>query len=260
MERLWFTNTPIHNVLDRGHHYGIFNQFLYNKLKKRHTKKFLCLQRRLSDVRSVVFYKLHTNSKLSENSLYSLLNPHKSNMDQIKKGIERLKLRDSEVISEWFEKYFDFKNGVSLDRTDQETNWATELNEDLHNSTFLNVVVETHQFPSSELFFSEKTIRPIYAAHPFILFGNPESLKYLKQEGYKTFSDFWDESYDEDIPIQERFDRLFNTLKTLADKPMEELNEWLPNLKPILEHNFNNLMSIKSVHKRNRALAQWTEL
>ena len=259
-ERGWFTKVPLHRTLDKGYHYSVFNQYLYDKLNNRHTKKFLCLQRRLSEVRAVVFYNLHTNKKLSKHSLYSLLNPYKSNISQIKSGINRLKLRDSKEISQWFENNFDIENGISLDRTDQEVNWATELNRNLHNDTFLNLVIETHQFPSSELFFSEKSVRPIYTAQPFIIFGNPESLKYLKQLGYKTFSDFWDESYDEDVPLQERFDRLFNTLESIADKPMEELNEWLCDMQPILEHNFNTLMRVESLHKRNKELSKWIEL
>ena len=259
MERLWFTNIPIHNILDRGHHYTKFSQFLFNKIKKRHSKKLLCLQRRLSDIRTVIFYKLHTNQHLAKDSLYSLLNPYKSNLDEIKLGLRRLKLRDSEQICEWYEKHFDINKGFSLDRSDQDINWATELNEDLHNNTFVNVVIETHQFPSSELFLSEKTFRSIYAAQPFIIFGNPETLKYLKKYGYKTFSKFWDESYDEDVSIQERIDRLISTLEFITSKSLDELNEWLPELQPILEHNFNILMSSKTVHKRNKELTEWIE-
>ena len=81
-------------------------------------------------------------------------------------------------------------------------NWETRklsagasLNIEAHLDCFLNIVTET-LFNSESIFISEKTYKPIYLCQPFIIFGNPHTLKKLKQLGYKTFDKWIDESYD----------------------------------------------------------------
>lgn len=45
-------------------------------------------------------------------------------------------------------------------------------------------------------FISEKTWRVIATGHPFIIMGNKGILTYLKERGYHTFPELFDESYD----------------------------------------------------------------
>ena len=47
------------------------------------------------------------------------------------------------------------------------------------------------------IFISEKTWKPIMVGHPFIMVGNKNNLKFLKDLGYKTFDKWIDESYDD---------------------------------------------------------------
>ena len=44
---------------------------------------------------------------------------------------------------------------------------------------------------------TEKTFKPIVMQQPFIIQSCKGSLEYLRRYGFKTFADFWDESYDE---------------------------------------------------------------
>jgi hypothetical protein len=43
---------------------------------------------------------------------------------------------------------------------------------------------------------SEKSFKPIAYRHPFITFGSVDTLKYLQREGFATFDNLWNESYD----------------------------------------------------------------
>ena len=68
--------------------------------------------------------------------------------------------------------------------------------------------------------------------------------------GYKTFSEFWDESYDEPGPINKRFHKLYRTLNKLAKMPLDELKALSNKIEPILIHNFNVLLSLDRIYSR----------
>jgi len=149
---------------------------------------------------------------------------------------------------------FDFVNGWHVDRDDFDNNWAEVINDSLQNRTFVNVVMETHQLPTTELFLSEKSYRPMYTANPFIIFGNPGTLAKLKKDGYKTFDKFWDESYDEDVDLSIRLSRLIKTMETIANTPWDTINSWMEEIELILVHNFNTLMSMKRIYNKQSIL------
>lgn len=91
------------------------------------------------------------------------------------------------------------------------------------------------------IFISEKTYRPIYFKHPFIILGVKGSLAGLRERGYKTFSPYFDESYDDIADPVLRFEAVMKEVKrlcTLTD------DEWLAiqrELLPIVEYNYNML-------------------
>lgn len=65
-----------------------------------------------------------------------------------------------------------------------------------YNSTLCTLVVETScDYP---LFITEKTFKPIIYGHPFIVFGGIGTLKVLKEKGFHTFFELFDESYDKE--------------------------------------------------------------
>ena len=89
----------------------------------------------------------------------------------------------------------------------------------------------------SSLFISEKTFKCLAIKHPFIVFGRPGLLNGLHQLGFKTFSPFFDESYDNIQNDDERFEALFNEITRLINLSDGEWLNILTNIQPILEHN-----------------------
>lgn len=93
------------------------------------------------------------------------------------------------------------------------------------------------------IFITEKTFRPIYFKHPFVMLGVKGSLSGLKEHGYKTFSPYFDESYDEiDDPVL-RLETAMNEVTRLCSLSDDE---WLTiqlALLPILEYNYKVLSS-----------------
>lgn len=101
-------------------------------------------------------------------------------------------------------------------------------------NTFLSLVTESL---SDGLFVSEKTFKPIIAGHPFIILAGPGHLELLRKFGYKTFDDYWDESYDTETDIIIRVEKIIQILKYLNSLSIEKLISMRQSMIPILEHN-----------------------
>ena len=114
-----------------------------------------------------------------------------------------------------------------------------------YNRTFLSLVSETNT-NSEVIFFSEKIWKPVLMKHPFILIGNPNSLRELKRMGYKTFDRWWNEDYDRELDQVKRMDLILKELKILSTKPLEELFIIRQEMKEVLDFNFQHFLSEKS--------------
>lgn len=121
-------------------------------------------------------------------------------------------------------------------------NWGATLNEDAHMSTFVNIITET-LWNSNSIFFTEKTYKPMYMCQPFVLFGNPHSLKKLKEYGFKTFDKWWDESYDTELDLDIRLEKITKVLEEIASWDMTKCHHITNEMEETLIHNFNNVLS-----------------
>ena len=96
---------------------------------------------------------------------------------------------------------------------------------------------------------SEKTLRPIMYRKPFILAAPYKTLEYLKTLGFKTFSDFWDESYDECKNHEERLKKVLTLIDYIDNMSLNDLRVMLKSMEPILDHNFQ-------IYKKNARFGQ----
>ncbi len=110
----------------------------------------------------------------------------------------------------------------------------------LYKNIFVDVVAENHN--QGETFFpTEKITRTIYCKKPFVVFGNKDYLDYLHQMGFKTFHDYWSQSYD-GYEQKDRYCAMLKILNEIANTPKQELAGMLEDMQPILDHNYNLLM------------------
>lgn len=100
----------------------------------------------------------------------------------------------------------------------------------------IHIVSET-SFESNEMFISEKIFKPLLNFQPFILIGPYQYLKELRKFGFKTFGQFWDESYDEIRDPKKRYLKLREVIIDLNKKSIEELNLLYKNVKHICIYN-----------------------
>lgn len=105
---------------------------------------------------------------------------------------------------------------------------------------FIDVVCET--FYSGDVFLlTEKTARAVMTGSPFVVFGPRHYLKNLRRLGFKTFSNIWDESYD-NYEGMDRVTQIKNLIDTIAKIPIQKL---LSETKSTVEHNKNLYYNIK---------------
>lgn len=122
---------------------------------------------------------------------------------------------------------------------------SSTFKKNLFLNSCINIVTET-SFENNELFISEKVIKPILMYQPFIIIGPANYLKHLREKyKFKTFSDFWDESYDEIYHSPDRIKVIINLIRDLNKKSIQELNELYQKTKDICIYNRRLLDSME---------------
>lgn len=94
-------------------------------------------------------------------------------------------------------------------------------------------------------FLSEKTFKAIASNQPFIIFGNKNSLYYLRELGYKTFDPYINETYD-NLSTWDRIEAIIKEINRLKFMSKEKKLVWYQKMKPIFLHNAEVFDSIKT--------------
>lgn len=109
--------------------------------------------------------------------------------------------------------------------------------------SFLWVVTETH-IDNDVMFISEKTYKPIRVGMPFVVLGNPGTLEVLRSFGFKTFSKWIDESYDNDIPLIERCNIISREIQRFSEMTSEERIRIREEMLETCTHNYQHLQKL----------------
>lgn len=113
---------------------------------------------------------------------------------------------------------------------------------DLLQRAFLWIATESDaNYPVSLL--SEKSARPFYAKRPFVIVSGPGSLKRIQSFGFKTFGDYWDESYDSETDICTRIKKVMSIVNDIAQLNHLEIISLADSMKDVLEYNYQHLLN-----------------
>ena len=179
--------------------------------------KFICAARLFSANKS---YRLDLLNKLElRDSIYSLL--------------ERCPYTDqtpNDVLS---------TNTVqpnSFDSHSNESAYIEMRHQTAFNTSFLHVVMESI-YTEKKHYLTEKTFKPIVLQQPFVLVGSCGTLGYLKSYGFKTFDNWWDESYDEIRDPEERLEAIADVVNYVAGLDWQQLYAMRTQMTEVLQHN-----------------------
>ena len=87
---------------------------------------------------------------------------------------------------------------------------------------------------------TEKTFKAIALEMPFVLVAPAGSLEYLREYGFQTFADIFDESYDTETDDILRVEKVVKLLKDLNDLSAQERQQIHRACLPRVQHNYNH--------------------
>lgn len=116
-----------------------------------------------------------------------------------------------------------------------------------YQESFCILVVET-RVVQPWVNLSEKILHAIKNRKPFLLYAAPHSIATLHDLGFKTFDQWWDESYDNIVDTQSRIQRINQIADYINKLDIKNLQTIYKEMKPILMHNIGVLQKIQQRH------------
>jgi hypothetical protein len=101
---------------------------------------------------------------------------------------------------------------------------------------------------------TEKTFKAIALEMPFVLIAPAGSLEYLREYGFQTFADIFDESYDTETDDILRVEKVVKLLKDLDNLSAQDRQQIHRACLPIVQHNYDHF------YRGGFANVLWTEL
>jgi len=110
---------------------------------------------------------------------------------------------------------------------------------DFVKNSYFNLINETDS-SFYYLFLTEKTFKCFAWKQPFIIWGNPHSLRRLHELGYQTFHPWIDESYDDIMDAHLRLEAIYKEVKKICEMDLKEVHNLYQELIPIIEYNYTH--------------------
>jgi hypothetical protein len=117
------------------------------------------------------------------------------------------------------------------------SHYSAVLDIEDYEHTCVEVVLET-LFDDTRWHLTEKALRPLAGAQPFILAATAGSLEYLRSYGFETYSSVWDESYDSITDPQKRLQAIVELMQNMAN--------WDPQTRQ------NRMIQAQAIADRNK--------
>ena len=147
--------------------------------------------------------------------------------------------------------------GIVPYRPFDNSNQIRSLPQSVYSNTYCSIIGETtfqhYNNQTVPLMVTEKTYSAIANLHMFVIAGPLGCLQLLRDQGFETFGDLWDESYDTCRNEKMRLDKIFDTIKYIRSQDMALLYE---KCKERLLHNQNLIYTI-DIKSRVDKVTQW---
>jgi len=179
--------------------HDVVKHYKYKRIPLNTHHRLACLIGRKNLDRLAIMYWLQ---KQPFNCLLS--SSHDPNLQYIARPDVSLWVDNEYAFQEWI-KNFNIKSIDDCSRDKFYQHHPQEVGQGFHYHQYsalsfyhafdVELIAET--FVRGPVYFpTEKTIRPIMGAKPFLIYGPKYYLTHLKHNGFRTFDSCWDESYD----------------------------------------------------------------
>jgi len=123
-------------------------------------------------------------------------------------------------------------NDMCSDNENRTSNFYTD--------SLLSIITETN-FDALALTLTEKSFKQFKKKHPFIIVGPAGSLSALHALGFKTFSEFWSEEYDNILDANQRLKAIIRICKEIGNWDTDKIIDFKHKAKAIIEHNYTQV-------------------
>ena len=205
---------------------------------KRKKVDYICYNRLAKPHRIALINELYKNG-VQQNGYISFIQPFSSleKQDYIKYLTKQFLDDESEKFFDSFIENFD---SLKINYGDISLNNENFVPFQVHVNHFIeswfSLVSET-EYDTDTLTCSEKVYKPIANAHSFIIWGSPGILKYLRDQGYQTFPELFDESYDSETNHTVRLKMIVSQVERFCNLDVKRKKKLVNSIKDKLSYN-----------------------
>ncbi len=106
-----------------------------------------------------------------------------------------------------------------------------------YKNSFISVVMGAFPFEPNACHLHSSTFNPMYCGQPIIQFGPYQSLREMRERGFKTFGKWWDESYDDEHDGWKRLQKVMDVTLQISKLSNKEMFRIFIDMKDVLQHN-----------------------
>ena len=208
-------------------------------------KKFACFIGRKTPERLSMLYWLRKKDCLLSSMRDDNYSPSKMRMDSVSGWVD-----DHGDLCQWIynieisplDGYSVSDQYIAKDPADEEFGKSHMSLLDFYHNFDIEIAVDT--WTQGNTFFpTEKTIRPILAGKPFIIYGAKHWLRNLRDMGFRSYSECWDESYDDHSGL-ERWKRIQSLIEDLSVR-----DDYMEQALVIAEYNKKHALAMEKTFK-----------
>jgi len=199
---------------------------------------YVCLNRQPRSHRIFLLANLIKHNLFDKGQVsFNLMNEKYAHLTHCIKMYDESMINYASNLEKIGNKYLDFDNTDNL---------SNNVNSNLMEGTFISLVTET-LCDGNTLQFSEKIWKPIMCGHPFMILSSNHTLETLKNLGFKTYSDWFDESYD-NCSVINKVAIICDNLLRYNNYSIDQLREIRYQMKEVARYNQEVLKS----HVKNK--------
>jgi hypothetical protein len=205
------------NFVDMG--YKIAYDNLYEIVTTDQTKYLIQSPNwyRLNDSLKYIYHKFNTYQP-NKNYKHLALMPLRRRKAERDRAVQKLQPWLDDFVWSYVDK------GRQLPNDGDMSEWSTQqnFNPEWYDDTCFSFVSESMVFLKNDIvLISEKTYKPIAFYQPFLILGPPGILKSLRNQGFETFENIFNEDYDSDPVWVRRLDSLVDNVKQFSKQPYD---------------------------------------
>ena len=118
-------------------------------------------------------------------------------------------------------------------------------------NTYYQCIVETYATAGETTFLSEKSFKPFMLMQPFVLYGDPLTVRALRDHGYNVYDKWIDHGYDLILDPMERTECLVKEISRLNSISHSDWSIMLYEMKDTLIANHKHLSTANSRYNIN---------